>query len=135
MVFLSGHVQSDNLFDVLGHPTEALAISLAQHNRAHKYFNGANVGRQLDLTLASGVGEAEGMTQVLLRNGAGQVNLVAKNQERNFGELFNAQKTLKQLNTLRIDCISDTSSSALDSASLPRSWVSTRKTIPAASGK
>lgn len=88
--------------------------------------------------LAGCVCEAEGVAEVLLGDGAGQVDLVPEDQEGHLGQLLNPQQPLHSgppgaQQAQRPG--GGTSSSALDSARRGRSWASTRKTIPAASGK
>jgi hypothetical protein len=71
----------------LGEPAEALAVALAHDDRAHEDLDGADVPEG-HLALAGGLVEAELVAELLLRDGADGVNLVAKNEEGDVGELL-----------------------------------------------
>lgn len=83
-----------DLLDVLGHPAETFPVALTKDDRAHKYFDGADVGRELHLAFAGGVGQAKGMTEMLFRDGTREIYLVAQDKEGHLGQFLNPQQTL-----------------------------------------
>lgn len=72
---------------VLREPAEALAVALAHDDGAHEDLDGADVPER-DLALTRGLVEAELVAELLLRDGAGGVDLVAEDKEGNVGELL-----------------------------------------------
>lgn len=70
-----------------------ITVSLLHDDRAHENLDGAHV-LQWDLALASGLDQSEGRAELLLRDGAGSVNLVSKNQEGNTLELLDGKESL-----------------------------------------
>jgi hypothetical protein len=66
---------------VVRQPTEAFAITAALDHAAHEDLNGADVVSQGGLVLASGLVETKGLTELGLRGGLGDVDLVAKHKE------------------------------------------------------
>ena len=68
-------------------PAEALAVALAHDDGAHEDLDGADVPER-DLALTRGLVEAELVAELLLRDGAGGVDLVAEDEEGNVGELL-----------------------------------------------
>lgn len=68
-------------------PAEALAVALAHDDGAHEDLDGADVPER-DLALTRGLVEAELVTELLLGDGTGGVDLVTKDEEGNVGELL-----------------------------------------------
>lgn len=63
-------------------------------DRAHENLDGAHI-LQWDLALASGLDQSEGRAELLLRDGAGSVNLVSENQEGNTLELLDGKESIQ----------------------------------------
>jgi len=87
--------------DVLRHPKETIAVSLLHDNRAHEDLDGAHV-LQWDLALASGLDQTKGRAELLLRDGAGGIDLVSENQERNTLQLLDGKKGLRERKKLSL---------------------------------
>lgn len=89
---------------VLREPAEALAVALAHDDGAHEDLDGADVPEG-NLTLAGGLVEAELVTELLLGNGTGGVDLVAEDEERNVGELLDRDWEGESVSSLaRMSC-------------------------------
>lgn len=79
------------LLDVLRQPADTITVSLAHDNRAHEDLDGTDA-LQGDLALASGLVQTKFVSESVLRNGAGVVDLVAENDKGDLGELLHGQE-------------------------------------------
>jgi len=84
--------------EVLGQPAEAIGITATTENAAHKYLNGAGKALNRGTGLfAGGCHETKAFSELRLREGVREIDLVAKNEERNVCEFLTCKKTVKLL--------------------------------------
>lgn len=76
---------------VVGEPSDAVSVALSHDDRCHKDLDRPDVFEGL-LALARRLVESEGVSELVLRDCAGGINLVAEDEERYFLQFFDAQE-------------------------------------------
>lgn len=79
---------------ILGHPPKSLSVSLPHDNTAHEYLNGP-YPFAWHLALSSGLVQSKLHPQFIFRDGLRVIDLVSKDKERDFGELFHGQQSVE----------------------------------------
>lgn len=110
---VSSHLDHPSLH-ILRQPSYAITIALAHDNRAHEHFDGTDA-LELNLALACRLVHAQLVSQLILRNSLGVIDLVAQDDEGNLGKLLHREEGVElglglgeSLVVLRIDEEDDT---------------------------
>lgn len=77
--------------DVLGQPSDTLAVALAHDDTAHEQLDGPNA-LERDLAFAGGLVQTQLVAKLVLAHGIGVVNLVAEDEEGDLGEVLHGQE-------------------------------------------
>jgi len=80
--------------DVLRQPPDALAVSLAHHDRTHEDLDGSDT-LEWDLALTRRLVHAQLVAEFVLGHGVGVVNLVAQDNKGNFGQLLHREERIQ----------------------------------------
>lgn len=80
--------------NILGQPSDTLSVSLAHDNTAHEDLNRTNA-LERNLALTSSLVETKLVTQLILADGIGVVDLVSENKERHLGEVLHGEKSIQ----------------------------------------
>lgn len=81
--------------DVLTEPSDTLSVSLTHDNGAHEDLKRAEVAIERNLALTGGLEETKGMSELILRDSMGLINLVTKNKEGNALELLDGKESIE----------------------------------------
>jgi len=94
--------------DILRQPADTLAVALSHDNTAHEDLNGADT-LERDLALAGGLVKTKLVSELVLADGTGVVNLVAENQEGSLGKVLHGKESIELSlalsETLRVLCV------------------------------
>jgi hypothetical protein len=85
------HTPSLSFLDVLRQPPDAVTVSLSHHHGAHEQLDRSNA-LQLQLALSGCLVQAQLVSQLVLGNGVGVVDLVAQDDKGNLGKLLHGQE-------------------------------------------
>lgn len=77
--------------NVLRQPSDTIAVSLSHHHGAHEQLDRSD-SLQLHLALSGRLVQAQLVSQLVLRNGVGVVDLVTQDDEGNLGKLLHRQE-------------------------------------------
>jgi len=80
--------------NVLRQPADTLTVTLSHDNTAHEDLDGTNA-LERNLALAGSLVETKLVSELVLTDGTGVVNLVTKNQEGSLGEVLHGQKSIE----------------------------------------
>lgn len=69
-------------------------LTLSHDDTAHEQLNGPDA-LERDLALASGLVQTELVTQLILGDGVGMVDLVAEDEERHLGEILHGEQGIE----------------------------------------
>lgn len=80
--------------NVLGQPSDALAVSLSHNNTAHEHLDRPDT-LERDLALTSSLVETELVAQLILADSIGVIDLVSENEEGNLRELLHGEESIE----------------------------------------
>lgn len=80
--------------DVLAQPPDGLTVALPHHNRAHEDLHRSDA-LQWDLALAGRLVHAELVSELVLGDGVGVVDLVAQDHEGDLGQLLHLEQRVQ----------------------------------------
>jgi hypothetical protein len=79
---------------VLREPSYAITVALAHNDRAHEHLDGSDA-LELDLALARCLVHTQLVSELVLGNGLGVVDLVAQDDKRHLGKLLHGEESVE----------------------------------------
>lgn len=75
-------------------PADTLAVTLSHDNTAHEHLDRPDSLKR-DLALTSGLVETKLVTELVLTDSVGVIDLVAENEERDLGEILHGEESVE----------------------------------------